>query len=179
MWKTSVSFEKMKDNFARQAQILEEEEVDLFLIETVFDLNAGLCAVQAIQSVSKKPVFCSLTFTETRKGFFTIFGNTPEHSMKNLADEGVAAVGANCSLGSTDMVRLAAQIRKCVDIPVIMQPNAGMPQRTADNQVFYPESDDLFAGNMKKIRELGVEIIGGCCGTTPETIKKMHQHIFR
>ncbi|MCA1794172.1 MAG: homocysteine S-methyltransferase family protein [Desulfobacteraceae bacterium] len=174
-----VSFEKMKDNFARQAQILEEEEVDLFLIETVFDLNAGLCAVQAIQSVSKKPVFCSLTFTETRKGFFTIFGNTPEHSMKNLADEGVAAVGANCSLGSTDMVRLAAQIRKCVDIPVIMQPNAGMPQRTADNQVFYPESDDLFAGNMKKIRELGVEIIGGCCGTTPETIKKMHQHIFR
>ncbi len=172
-----VSFEKMMDNFSSQAQILEEEGVDLFLIETVFDLNAGLCTVQAIQSVSDKPVFCSLTFKETRKGFFTIFGDTPEHSMKTLADKGVAAVGANCSLGSTDMVRLAAQIRKCVDIPVIIQPNAGMPQPTADNQVFYPETDDLFAGNMKKIRELGVEIIGGCCGTTPETIRKIRSMI--
>ena len=172
-----VSFENMKDNFARQAQILAEEGVDLFLVETVFDLTAGMCAVQAIQSVSVKPVFCSLTFKETRKGFFTIFGNTPEHSMKTLADKGVAAVGANCSLGSTDMVRLAAQIRKCVDIPVIIQPNAGMPEPAAGNQVFYPETDALFAGNMQKIRELGVEIIGGCCGTTPETIRQMHQRI--
>jgi methionine synthase I (cobalamin-dependent) len=169
-----VSFEEMKDHFACQAQILDQEGVDLFLVETVFDLNAGLCAVQAIQSASRKPVFCTLTFKETPKGFFTIFGNTPEHSMKALADQGAAAVGANCSLGSTDMVRLAAQIRKSVDIPVIVQPNAGMPQTTEDNQVFYPESDDLFVMNMKKIREMGVEIIGGCCGTTPETIKKMY-----
>ncbi|MEE4364641.1 MAG: homocysteine S-methyltransferase family protein [Desulfotignum sp.] len=174
-----VSFAEMKDNFSNQAKILEKEGVDLFLIETVFDLNAGLCAVQAIQSVSSKPIFCSMTFKETPKGFFTIFGNTPEHSMKTLADQGVAAVGANCSLDSTDMVRLAAQIRKCVDIPVIIQPNAGMPQPTANNQAFYPECDDLFAGNMKKIQELGVEILGGCCGTTPDTIRKMHQRIFR
>ena len=164
-----VSFEEMKDAFAAQAQILDKEGVDLFLVETVFDLNAGLCTVQAIQSVSDKPVFCTLTFKETQKGFFTIFGDSPEHSMKILADQGVTAVGANCSLGSTDMVRLAAQIRKCIDIPVIIQPNAGMPQATADNQVFYPESDDLFVANMTKIRELGVEIIGGCCGTTPAT----------
>jgi methionine synthase I (cobalamin-dependent) len=168
-----VSFEAMKDAFASQAQILNDEGVDLFLVETVFDLNAGLCAVQAIQSVSDKPVFCTLTFKETPKGFFTIFGNSPEYSMKILADHGVAAVGANCSLGSTDMVRLAAKIRKSVEIPVIIQPNAGMPQATADNQVRYPETDDQFAANMTKIREMGVEIIGGCCGTTPETIRKL------
>jgi len=172
-----VSFEEMKHDFACQARMLDEEGVDLFLVETVFDLNAGLCAVQAIQSVSDKPVFCTLTFKETPKGFFTIFGNAPEHSMKTLADQGVAAVGANCSLGSTDMVRLAAQIRKCINIPVIIQPNAGMPQATADNQVVYPESDDLFVANMTKIRELGVEIIGGCCGTTPATIRHMRSAI--
>ncbi|MCF8112737.1 MAG: homocysteine S-methyltransferase family protein [Desulfotignum sp.] len=172
-----VSFAQMKDSFSSQAQILENEGVDLFLVETVFDLNAGLCVVQAIQSVSDKPVFCTLTFKETLKGFFTIFGNTPEHSMKTLADNGVAAVGANCSLDSTAMIRLAARIKKCVDIPVIIQPNAGMPQPAADNQVFYPENDDLFAGNMKKIRDLGVEIVGGCCGTTPDTIGKIRQII--
>jgi methionine synthase I (cobalamin-dependent) len=170
-----VSFEKMKDAFAAQARILDEEGVDLFLVETVFDLNAGLCAVQAIQSVSDKPVFCTLTFKETPRGFFTIFGNPPEQSMKTLADQGVAAVGANCSLGSTDMVRLAAQIRKCIDIPVIIQPNAGMPRAGAGNQVHYPETDDRFVANMTKIRDLGVEIIGGCCGTTPETIRKLRQ----
>jgi 5-methyltetrahydrofolate--homocysteine methyltransferase len=150
-----VSFEEMKHEFEAQARILDEEGVDLFLVETVFDLNAGLCAVQAIQSVSDKPVFCTLTFKETPKGFFTIFGNSPEHSMKILADHGVAAVGANCSLGSTDMVRLAAQIRKSVDIPVIIQPNAGMPEAKADNQVVYPETDDQFVANMTKIREMG------------------------
>jgi 5-methyltetrahydrofolate--homocysteine methyltransferase len=169
-----VSFETAKDCFVRQAEILEDEGVDLFLVETVFDLNAGLCAVQAIQSVSSKPVFCSLTFKETPKGFYTIFGNAPEHSMTVLADHGVSAVGANCSLGSDAMVRLADQIRQSVDIPVIIQPNAGMPQITADNDTVYPETDDLFAANMKKIRDLGVEIIGGCCGTTPETIRKIH-----
>jgi methionine synthase I (cobalamin-dependent) len=172
-----VSFEAMKDAFEAQARILDEEGVDLFLVETVFDLNAGLCAVQAIQSVSDKPVFCTLTFKETPRGFFTIFGNAPEHSMITLADQGVAAVGANCSLGSTDMVRLAAQIRKCIDIPVIIQPNAGMPRATAGSQVVYPESDDRFTANMIKIRELGVEIIGGCCGTTPETIRKLRHAI--
>jgi methionine synthase I (cobalamin-dependent) len=172
-----VSFEEMKDAFAAQAQILDDEGVDLFLVETVFDLNAGLCAVQAIQSVSDKPVFCTLTFKETPKGFFTIFGNSPEHSMKTLVDQGVAAVGANCSLGSTDMVRLAAQIRKCIDIPVIIQPNAGMPRTTDDNQVSYPETDDQFVANMSRIRDLGVEIIGGCCGTTPDTIRKLRYSI--
>jgi len=170
-----VSFEEMKDAFAAQARILDDEGVDLFLVETVFDLNAGLCAVQAIQSVSDKPVFCTLTFKDTPRGFFTIFGNAPEHSMKILADQGVAAVGANCSLGSTDMVRLAAQIRKCIDIPVIIQPNAGMPRATDDNQVSYPETDDRFVANMSRIRDLGVEIIGGCCGTTPETIRKLRK----
>jgi methionine synthase I (cobalamin-dependent) len=170
-----VSFEEMKDAFAAQARILDDEGVDLFLVETVFDLNAGLCAVQAIQSVSDKPVFCTLTFKDTPRGFFTIFGNAPEHSMKILADQGVAAVGANCSLGSTDMMRLAAQIRKCIDIPVIIQPNAGMPRATDDNQVSYPETDDRFVANMSRIRDLGVEIIGGCCGTTPETIRKLRK----
>jgi methionine synthase I (cobalamin-dependent) len=120
-------------------------------------------------------VFCTLTFKETPRGFFTIFGNPPEQSMKTLADQGVAAVGANCSLGSTDMVRLAAQIRKCIDIPVIIQPNAGMPRAGAGNQVHYPETDDRFVANMTRIRDLGVEIIGGCCGTTPETIRKLRQ----
>ncbi len=168
-----VSPKEAQDSFAGQAQALEDEGVDLFLIETIFDLNLGLAAVKGVKSVSSRPVFCSLTFKQTPKGFFTIFGNNVANSMKTLVDEGVSVVGANCSMGSDAMVELAREIRSCVEVPVMIQPNAGMPQTTGDNQVVYPEDDQFFAGNIKKIKDLGVEIVGGCCGTMPSTIREV------
>jgi len=97
--------------------------------------------------------------------------------MRTLAGAGVAAVGANCSIGSDTMVALAAEIRKSVDIPIIIQPNAGMPEKTKDNRVRYPENEDFFAENIKKIKESGVEIVGGCCGTTPAYIRRIKEVI--
>ncbi len=172
-----VSFDEAVDCFAQQAGFLEDEGVDLFLIETIFDINIALAAIKAVRSVSEKPVFCSLTFKKMKKGFFTIFGNNPNDSMKSLVDAGASAVGANCSMGSDTMIDLAGEIKKSVDVPIIIMPNAGMPQTTKDNTVFYPEDKNFFANNIKKIKELGVEIVGGCCGTTPEYIKKIKEII--
>jgi 5-methyltetrahydrofolate--homocysteine methyltransferase len=162
-------------DYTLQAGILEDEGVDLFIIETIFDINIAFCAIKAIRSVSSKPVICSLTFKETPNGFFTIFGNSPGESMVKLVDAGAWAVGANCSMGSDSMVELAGQIRKSVDVPVIIQPNAGMPQTTRDNRVFYPEDEIFFAGNIRKIKDLGIEILGGCCGTKPAYIQKIKE----
>ena len=161
--------------FSRQAAVLDDEGIDLFIMETVFDLNLAICAIEAIKSVSEKPIVCSMTFQQTPRGFFTIYGNSPEQSMQRLVKAGARAVGANCSLGSSGMVDLAARIRKSVDVPIVIQPNAGMPETTQDGDVFYPENETDFANNMKKIREFGVEIIGGCCGTTPAYIKKIKE----
>lgn len=161
--------------FTRQAAVLEDEGVDLFIIETIFDLKLAICALEAIQSVSEKPIICSMTFQQTPKGFFTIVGNSPEQSMTRLVEAGAWVVGANCSLGSGAMADLAARIRKSVDVPVIIQPNAGMPERTPDGNVIYPESEAVFAHNIKKIKELGVEIVGGCCGTTPAYIQRIKE----
>ena len=172
-----VSFDEAVDCFAQQAGFLEDEGVDLFLIETIFDINIALAAIKAVRSVSEKPVFCSLTFKKMKKGFFTIFGNNPNDSMKSLVDAGASAVGANCSMGSDTMIDLAGEIKKSIDVPIIIMPNAGMPQTTKDNTVFYPEDKNFFANNIKKIKELGVEIVGGCCGTTPEYIKKIKEII--
>jgi len=169
----SVSFNQAVDCFAQQANFLEDEGVDVFLIETIFDINIALAAIKAVRSVSEKPIFCSLTFNKMPKGFFTIFGNNIKNSMKSLVDAGASAVGANCSMGSNTMIDLAEEIKKCVNVPVIIMPNAGMPETTNDNAVFYPEDENSFANNIKKIKELGVEIVGGCCGTTPEYIKKI------
>jgi len=161
--------------FSRQAAVLDDEGIDLFIMETVFDLNLAICAIEAISNVSEKPIVCSMTFQQTPKGYFTIYGNSPEQSMQRLVKAGARAVGANCSLGSNGMVDLAARIRKSVDVPIVIQPNAGMPETTQEGDVFYPEDETEFANNMKKIRELGVEIIGGCCGTTPAYIKKIKE----
>ncbi|MBU8849813.1 MAG: homocysteine S-methyltransferase family protein [Desulfobacterales bacterium] len=172
-----VSFNEAVDCFAQQAGFIEDEGVDVFLIETIFDINIALAAIKAVRSVSEKPVFCSLTFQKMEKGFFTIFGNNPEDSMKSLVDAGASAVGANCSMGSDTMIDLAGEIKKSVDVPVIIMPNAGMPKTAKDNAVFYPEDETFFANNIKKIKGLGVEIVGGCCGTTPKYIKKIKEII--
>lgn len=172
-----VSFDAATDCFAEQASVLDDEGVDVFLVETIFDLNLALAAINAIRSVSEKPVICSMTFVKKPKGFFTIFGNTPAASMKALVDAGASAVGANCSMGSDTMVDLAAEIRQTTSAPVIIMPNAGLPRTTEDNGVFYPEDALFFAENICKIKALGVEIVGGCCGTTPEYIRQLKQMI--
>ncbi len=172
-----VSFDEAVDCFAQQAGFLEDEGVDVFLIETIFDINIGLAAIKAVRSVSGKPIFCSLTFKKMIKGFFTIFGSNPQDSMKLLADAGASAVGANCTIGSKTMIDLACEIKKNTGVPVIIQPNAGLPRVTKDNAVSYPEDEIFFADSINKIKKLGVEIVGGCCGTTPEYIKKIKETI--
>jgi len=172
-----VSLNQAVDCFAQQAGFLEDEGVDVFLIETIFDINIAFAAIKAVRSVSKKPIFCSLTFKKMKKGFFTIFGSSPKDSMKLLADAGASAVGANCSMGSATMIDLALEIKNNVPVPVIIQPNAGLPETTKNNTIFYPEDEIFFSNNIKKIKELGVEIVGGCCGTTPEYIKKIKEII--
>ncbi|MBT6341484.1 MAG: methionine synthase I, cobalamin-binding domain-containing protein [Desulfobacula sp.] len=172
-----VSFDEAVDCFAQQAGFLEDEGVDVFLIETIFDINIALAAIKAVRSVSEKPIFCSLTFKKMKKGFFTIFGSSPQDSMKLLENAGASAVGANCTIGSGTMIDLACEIKKNTDLPVIIQPNAGLPKATKDNTVFYPENEIFFADSIKEIKRLGVEIVGGCCGTTPKYIKKIKETI--
>jgi 5-methyltetrahydrofolate--homocysteine methyltransferase len=161
--------EEVERSIAAQAKVIDEEGVDFFIAETFFSLEEILLAARAIRSVSSHPFFLSLTFEKKRRGYFTIMGDSLVASMKAMADTGATAVGANCSLGSTEMIEVAREIRQAVSIPVVIQPNAGLPIMTPNGAV-YPEDTETFAANILKIRKLGVEIVGGCCGTRPETI---------
>ncbi|MBN1932580.1 MAG: homocysteine S-methyltransferase family protein [Desulfobacterales bacterium] len=163
-------------SYAEQAEYLDKAGVDLFIIETMFDLNEALAAIEGIQSVSKLPIFATLTFKQMKTGFATMMGNRVETSMQALIDAGAVAVGANCSIGSDTMLILADQIRQSITEPVIIQPNAGRPE-TKGIEVVYPETKDYFSDNIKRIKELGVEIVGGCCGTTPDYIRSIVEKI--
>lgn len=173
----SMTQELAKETYLNQAGILEAGGVDFFLIQTIFDLKEALVALEAVQAVTAKAVFCSLTFNQTKKGFYTLVGNSVEESMKRLRDAGATVVGANCSMGSEAMITLAREIRDSVDIPIIIQPNAGMPETRTDGTVFYPEDTRFYAENIKKVKALGVEVVGGCCGTTPDYIRKVREMI--
>ncbi|MBU4446881.1 homocysteine S-methyltransferase family protein [bacterium] len=164
-----ISSDEARQNFSEQAYFLADAGVDVFIVETMFDVNESLAAIRGIQSVSDLPIFATLTFENTSNGFNTIMGNPVSDSMKILVDAGATAVGANCSIGSDNMVKLAVEIRNCVKTPVIIQPNAGIPEMK-ESQLHYPESPAYYARNIKAIKDIGVEIVGGCCGTTPEYI---------
>jgi len=171
-----MSEEEIQDNFAEQAYILTEAGVDLILIETMYDLNEILAALQGVKSVTDKPVFTTMTFERKPQGFVTVMGNKVENSMQKLLEKGADVVGANCTIGSDDMVDLSKEIREATANPVMVQPNAGMPENTGE-KIIYPEEADIFSDNIKKIKEIGIEVVGGCCGTDPEYIKKINQKI--
>jgi 5-methyltetrahydrofolate--homocysteine methyltransferase len=172
----TLSVTQAVDCFAEQADCLSRAGADLLIIETMYDINESLLAIQGIRSVSSLPIFATLTFKKTKTGFATVMGNKVEDSMAALVEAGASAVGANCTIGSDDMIELAEKIRKSVRVPVIAQPNAGKPEvKGAD--IIYPEDEDYFSDNIKKIKSLGIEIVGGCCGTTPEYIRRIAEKI--
>ena len=151
--------------FDLQARALKEGGVDLFIIETMMDLSEALIAADTALPLGL-PVFACVTFDKKPKGYFTMMGQSPEDVAKALADRGASAVGTNCSLKIGDMVGLVGEFSKAVDIPIIAEPNAGRPNETIDGP-------DVFEKILPELISAGARVIGGCCGTTPETIRKM------
>jgi 5-methyltetrahydrofolate--homocysteine methyltransferase len=94
--------------------------------------------------------------------------------MRQMVEAGAMAVGANCSIGSEKMVSLAQIIRAAVSVPVVIQPNAGIPI-LRNGRLHYPEEVAFYTRNIMTIKQAGVEIVGGCCGTTPEYIRAIRQ----
>jgi len=166
------------DAFLEQATILNDAKVDAFIIETMFDINESKAAIKAVRSISDLPIFATLTFNYANDNFATMMGNLAVDSLKEMLDLGANVVGANCSLGSDKMVLLAEILNNQLDGLKIIQPNAGMPE-TKDGQLFYPENEAMFADNILKIKNFGVNIVGGCCGTTPDYIAKIKELISK
>lgn len=161
---------EVKNSFTHQAQVLSQNGVDLFLLQTFYSLQEIKLAIEGIQSVSGIPIIASMTFQETPKGFATMMGDKVGDSMKALMDAGASVVGTNCSIGSKGMISLAKEVRSAVSIPVVIEPNAGIPE-VIEGKTIYNENAHTFAENMVRIKALGVDVIGGCCGTTPEHIR--------
>ena len=171
------SIEELEESFLEQVKVLANAEVDLFSIETIYDLREALAAVKATKLVSDLPVFVSMTFDKKPRGYLTMMGNSIPECAKELEKAGADVVGANCTLGSDAMIELAEELRKSTDLPIIIQPNAGKPE-LIQGELAYPRDSESFAEDMKTIADAGANFVGGCCGTTPEFIREIHRRLF-
>lgn len=159
-----------REAFAEQAAALGEAGVDAIVCETFTDLSEALLCLEAVRSHTSLPVMVSLAFGA---GGRTMMGNTPQAAVSKLGEAGAVAVGTNCSVGPDEMIPVIRAMKAASPrVPLLAKPNAGMPQIVGDKTVYAvgPESMAGFAGRM---RELGVAIVGGCCGTTPAHLRAM------
>lgn len=169
--------EEVYESFLEQIAVLAENGVDAICIETMTDIAEALLALKAAKkAASGIPVMVTMTFEPTAKGFFSIMGTSIERAAKELEFEGADIIGSNCGNGIEQMVEIAREFRLFTQLPLIIQPNAGLPERKG-SEIVYPESADFFASKVPELREAGVAIIGGCCGTTPAHIEAIRKVI--
>ena len=152
----------------------EPPGVDLLIIETMSDVKEIEAAVTAARAVAPDiPIIAQMTFTRDDK---TLLGYPPDALATHLARLDVDAVGINCSGGPAQVLRLIGIVRQLApEIPISAAPNAGWPEQMAGGRVMYPATPDYFGDYARAFSEAGVNLIGGCCGTTAAHIRAMRQ----
>jgi 5-methyltetrahydrofolate--homocysteine methyltransferase len=164
-----LSFEELVEVYKEQMGYIISEGVDLVVIETMMSLQECRAALLAVKETCELPVMVSLTFDISGR---TLFGTDPKTAVIVLQSMGADAVGVNCSTGPDKMYEIVMQMKKYANIPIMAKPNAGLPMLIEGKTVFPMEADE-FAAEMEKLVEAGANLVGGCCGSTAEHIKKL------
>ena len=171
-----ITEEELYNAFSEQSKALENGGADIIIIETMTAIDESALAVRAAKDNTNCTVILTMTFSKTPKGEYrTMMGASPEEMVKVAKTEGADIIGSNCGNGIADMIGIVKAIRS-IDayIPVMIQANAGMPE-LIDGKTVYRESPELMASYVDELVKAGSNIIGGCCGTTPEHIRKIRQ----
>lgn len=164
----SMTFDEAYDCFREQAEIVANLDVDCVVLETITDLKELKAAILAFREHTNLPVWASMSFESNKR---TYTGVSIGGFVLTAQGLGVDALGVNCGMGPDMMYENALELTKYASVPVFVKPNAGMPY-FKDGKTFYDVDADLFAEQMSKIADLGISMLGGCCGTTAEYIKK-------
>ncbi|MCL2660156.1 MAG: homocysteine S-methyltransferase family protein [Acidobacteriaceae bacterium] len=164
--------------FKEQAVALEKGGADAVCIETMSDIGEAVEAIKAVRENTSLEVICTFTFERTAKGSFrTMMGVTPERAARAAVEAGADIVGANCGNGFEAMIEIVKEIRAALPAaPILVHANAGLP-KTVDGHIVFPESPEDMAGRVNELVSAGANIIGGCCGTTPEHIKAIKEEL--
>jgi 5-methyltetrahydrofolate--homocysteine methyltransferase len=173
-----VTEEAMSDAFAEQSTALAVGGVDGILVETMSALDEATLAVRMARAHTTGVVMATMAFVPGARGWVTSMGVTPKHAIDALRDAGADIVGANCGVGVVRMVELARVLRALTDAPLLIHANAGLPVLD-DWRISYPETPEIMAPHFVEMRQLGINIVGGCCGTGPGHIRAIADAIAK
>jgi len=166
-----LSRQEAHDAFAAQAGALAAAGAHAIIAETFDSAEELRIALAAAREVCALPLIASMKFNPEPGGtYHSMMGEAPEQLVAVAQEVSCAVVGTNCGHGIQTMVALVAQIAALTDLPVICQPNAGLPE-LVDGRTVYREDASMFAKHLPALQEAGAAIIGGCCGTTGEHIR--------
>ena len=164
-----LDFEDAVSIFAENVKLAEKYGADYIFIETMNDSYETKAALLAAKENSSLPVFVSNAYGSDGR---LMTGASPAAMVALLEGMGADAIGANCSLGPDQLVGIAKELLQYASVPVLLKPNAGLPE-IRDGKTVYDITSDQFAEKVAELVDLGVSIAGGCCGTTPEYIAKL------
>ncbi len=165
----TMSFDEAYDIYKEMVLAGEKAGADLVIFETMSDLYEVKAAVLAARENTSLPVWVTMTFEATAR---TFVGVTVPAMALTLTGLGVDALGFNCSLGPKELMPMVDELRQWTDLPMILKPNAGLPDPATGAYTITPEE---FSTDMAEAAQLGVTILGGCCGTTPDFIRSLSQ----
>ncbi|MGI8587247.1 MAG: bifunctional homocysteine S-methyltransferase/methylenetetrahydrofolate reductase [Chloroflexia bacterium] len=168
-----ISSSQAGDIFREQIEYLLEGGVDLLILETFKDLHEMLIALRAARQACDLPVVAQMSFEEEGR---TLAGDTPAAVVRALEDVGADVIGANCSTGPVRMARVLAEMAAQARRPLSAQPNAGWPEVVA-GRIVYVSGPVYMAEQARRMAAMGVRILGGCCGTTPEHIRELSRRL--
>ena len=169
-----ATYEDIYNAFKEQILAQAKGGADGILIETQYSALESEAAIRAAKENTNLPVICTYTFELGKRGFRTMMGLTPERAIENALEAGADIIGANCGNGIENMVEICKEIRDETDKPTLINSNAGLP--IFENGVtVYKSTPDEMASFIPALIEAGANIIGGCCGTTPDHIKAIKE----
>ena len=171
-----VSESEMYDAFAEQALGLAEGGADAVVIETKTALEEVSLAIKSTKENTDLAVMSTMVFDKGPRGFFTMMGITPDIGLKGMLAAGADVVGTNCGNGIELMLELSVLMRDCTDSHLLVHSNAGIPE-IKNGEIVYPETPEFMARGFEKIAALGIGILGGCCGTTPDHIRALRETV--
>lgn len=166
----NMIYERLLDVYKEQISYLLEAGVDYLAAETLLSLDEAMVICDAAAAEGNPPI--TLSFTCEGDGNLYFGGNIVEAAVV-LQEMGADAVGVNCSVGPDQLEAIIGKLKENLDIPVLAKPNAGIPQIDEKGNAHYNMDADTFAQCMKKLKDRGASVLGGCCGTTPEYVAKM------
>jgi 5-methyltetrahydrofolate--homocysteine methyltransferase len=169
-----ISEQELSDSFCIQAESLKKGGIDAVCIETMSDIDEARIAIRAAKESTGLEIACTFTFEKTVTGEFrTMMGVSPAEMVKAVKEAGADVIGTNCGNGFDQMIDIVREIREVDQItPVLVHANAGKPI-LKEGKTFFPETPETMASEVDDLIKVGANIIGGCCGTTPEHIRAL------